>query len=77
MIQSLASLPLGKPAEIVSVLTDSDLKHRLSDLGLTPGCPVRCIYGAACGDPRAYLVRGTVLAIRNADARGIEVRVWD
>ena len=74
---SLASLPLGKAAEVVSVHHTPEMQIRLFELGMTPGCPVRCIYSAPGGAPRAYLVRGTVLALRNADAKSVEVRVWD
>lgn len=77
MKHTLGSIPLGREVEICEILLDAPMRERLFDLGLTPGCRVRCIYAAACGDPRAYLVRGTVLAIRNRDANAIEVRVWD
>ena len=77
MRETLALVPLGKEAEIAEILTPEPMRTRLCDLGLTKGCRVRCIYAAACGDPRAYLVRGTVLAIRNRDASCIEVETWD
>ena len=77
MTCSLAAVPLGKEAELNRILLDAPMRDRMYDLGLTPGCRIRCIYAAGSGDPRAYLVRGTVLAIRNRDAAGVEVTVWD
>ena len=77
MCETLAVIPLGKEAEVRAILTPEPIRNRLNELGLTVGCRVRCIYAAACGDPRAYLVRGPVLAIRNRDARCIEVKTWD
>ena len=38
------------------------------DLGFTPGAGVRCLFAAPSGDPRAYMVRGSVIALRRADA---------
>lgn len=77
MEKTLREIPLGKAATVRSVDLDEAMQTRLGELGLVPGCPVRCLYAAASGDPRAYLVRGTVLAIRNCDASRIEVTVWD
>ena len=77
MKTTLATLTLGAQARIVSVEAEKSLKERLYDLGLTPGCRVRCLFCAPSGDPRAYLVRGTMLAIRNRDAAKVEVDLWD
>ena len=41
---------------------------RLTDLGLIPGTRVTCTARSPSGDPRAYLIRGTLIALRNADA---------
>ena len=38
------------------------------DLGFTPGAGVTCLFAAPSGDPRAYMVRGSVIALRRADA---------
>lgn len=77
-MRSLLSVPVGSTARLGNILLQESLKNRLIDLGLTAGCPIRCLYAAPCGDPRAYWVRGTVIAIRNCDAKGIEVyEIWD
>ncbi len=77
MNPTLASVPIGASATVVSVEAEPLLKSRLTDLGLTQGCRVRCLYTAPSGDPHAYAVRSTVLAIRNRDAARIEVLPWD
>ena len=38
------------------------------DLGLTHGARVRCLFAAPGGDPRAYRIRGAVIALRSEDA---------
>jgi len=43
------------------------------DLGLTPGTSVEAVLRSPLGDPTAYLVRGTMLALRRVQAEQIEV----
>jgi len=49
------------------------VRRRLLDLGLTPGARVRIEMTSAGGDPRAVRVRGTIVALRREQARGIWV----
>ena len=37
-------------------------------LALTHGARVRCLFAAPGGDPRAYRIRGAVIALRSEDA---------
>lgn len=53
---------------------NSEIGERLKDMGLTPGTVVTRLFAAPCGDPVAYEVRGTALAIRRSDAGRILVR---
>ena len=45
------------------------------DLGFSAGEHVECVLKSPPGDPRAYLVRGTVTALRGKDAAEITLRV--
>lgn len=76
MERTLDQIAVRETARVLT-MRQSDIGVRLTELGLTPGCRVTCLYAAASGDPRAYRVRGTVLAIRKSDASGIEVEPWD
>jgi ferrous iron transport protein A len=51
------------------------VRRRLFDLGFTPGALVECVFRAALGEPTAYRVRGTVIALRPDQARRVEVEV--
>lgn len=70
---TLDRLPLHQAARVVSVGVDGQTRRRLFDLGLTPGARVEPVLVGPFGDPRAYRVRGAVIAIREADARRIGV----
>ena len=75
--QTLFSLPVGAGGTVGAVGLSGVMRRRLLDLGLVPGACVRCLYAAPSGNPRAYLVRGTVIALRNQDARGVALRqLW-
>ena len=69
----LSRLPLGKSARILSLSAPEPLRGRLMDLGFVPGGEILPLYAAPMGDPRAYLVCDTVIALRQRDAATVAV----
>jgi DtxR family Mn-dependent transcriptional regulator len=72
----LADLSHDQRAEIV-MLDDGVqgfTRRRFLDLGLTPGTTIYPELGNFFGDPRAYRVRGTLIALRKDQAAQIWVR---
>ena len=69
----LSRLPMGRPARVLSLSAEEPLKGRLMDLGFVPGNEVRPLFAAPLGDPRAYLVCDTVIALRQRDAATVAV----
>lgn len=67
---SLAALKIGEQGVICSLAAGSD-SRRLWELGFVPGSEVRALLRAPSGDPTAYAVCGTVIALRRADAEKI------
>jgi DtxR family Mn-dependent transcriptional regulator len=49
-------------------------RRRLMDLGLVPGTEIRAELESFGGDPVAYIVRGTLVALRRSQAEQIFVR---
>lgn len=43
-------------------------------MGLTEGAKATCLYESPAGDPKAYLIRGAVVALRSAEAQQVEIR---
>ncbi len=70
---SLASLPFGIEARVISVTGTGAVARRLMEMGIVPGVPVRVIKSAPLGDPIEVRVRGYNLALRRAEARFIKV----
>lgn len=72
MENNLLTLKDGESAVITSVChPDEEMKRRLFDLGFYPGTQVKRVLSSPKGDPLAYRVRGTTIALRNSDAQHI------
>ena len=69
----LNDLELNEKATVTH--TGGGLGARLMDMGLVPGTEVQPLMRSPLNDPAAYFFRGTVMAIRNADAAEILVEV--
>jgi ferrous iron transport protein A len=69
----LSELPLGEAAEVVRLNLEGVERRRLLDLGLSPGTKIEARLQSPLGDPIAYHVRGTTIALRRNQAEKIEV----
>ncbi len=49
------------------------MRTRLSVLGFSEGSTVQCVSVSPLGDPRAYSIRGAVIALRCEDAALVEI----
>lgn len=70
---TLANLPIGATAKVVSVTGSDAITKRLMEMGVVPGVFVRVIKSAPFGDPIEIRVRGYNLAMRKSEAETIEV----
>ena len=74
MDRTLNDLAVGERAAVTRLTAQGDMRGRLLDIGLTCGACVRCLFAAPSGEPRAYLIRGAVIALRAEDADTVCVR---
>ena len=63
----------GQTAYVYDI-SKTDIRRRLCELGFVAGTKVKCIAASALGGPLAYLVRGTLIALRRDDAHCILVQ---
>ena len=70
---TLDCLPLNKQGKIIKLHCNGDIRRRLLDLGIIPGTIIKPVLKSPSGDPRAFEVRGTLLAIRSEDACMLEI----
>lgn len=58
---------------IKSINLAGGIKRRMLDIGLIPGIKVKCLFISPFGDPKAYSIINTVVAIRKSEAEKIIV----
>ena len=75
-IENLNQLPLNKSGKINKIECGEEIKRRLLDMGLVKETEITPILISPSGDPRAFLVRGTIIAIREEDAKNIKIEWW-
>lgn len=72
---TLDELPRGTAAVVTQLdMTGAD-RRRFMDMGLLPGTRVVVDMTSPLGDPTAYLVRGSVIALRRSQARGVRIEI--
>jgi ferrous iron transport protein A len=75
MTKKLSELQRGEKARIVRVNLNGLTRRRLFDLGFIPGTIVSVVFASPLGDPVAYLVRDTLIALRKDESDKIEVEL--
>ncbi|ASU78652.1 ferrous iron transport protein A [Actinopolyspora erythraea] len=75
MTTTLDRLRNGQTATVTALDVDGAERRRLMDLGVLPGTPIHVDRVSPLGDPTAYLVRGSVIALRRHQARGIHITI--
>ena len=73
--RNLSDMYAGQQATLMTIQGSKALCDRLTALGFLEGTRVCCLGAGPFGDPVAYEVRHTVIALRRADSIGIEVSV--
>ncbi|GAA0727249.1 FeoA family protein [Clostridium malenominatum] len=71
----LNHVPIGSFARVTNLTSDGNIKRRMLDLGLIIGTKIESLRQSPSGDPIAYEIRGTVIALRSEDASKILVEV--
>ena len=69
----LTSLPLEATGEVIELKAAGKQRRRLLDLGLIPGTMVTCSRKSPSGDPKAFIIRGTTIALRSEETDLVEV----
>ena len=69
----LNEIAVGKRAIVKKINSNESIKRRLLDRCLTPGSKIDCVLSSPSGDPKAYLIKGALIAIRNEDSNMIIV----
>ncbi len=75
---NLCDLKPGQKARVASLSNDGAIFRRLIDIGLIEGTEVECVGVSPMGNPKAYLIRGAIIALRDEASSYIKVsEIWD
>ena len=70
---TLNELNVGEKALVKEISNSSLMKQRFIDIGIVNGTKVECVLTSPGKNPKAYMIKGAVIAIRNEDAKFIEI----
>lgn len=74
-ITTLDLLRVGDMGKVKGLTADENVKRRFLDLGLINGTKVEALQKSPAGDPVAYYIRGTVIALRLQEAAKIIIEI--
>lgn len=69
----LSQLAVGRKGRVTSLVSQGAERRRLLDLGIIEGTAIEPLYRSPSGNPVAYLIRGTVIALREDTSSSIMV----
>ena len=70
---SLCDLKLGQTVIINNISHNHKIKRRFYDLGFTEGAEIKLVMISPSKLIKGYLIRGSLIALRDSDARSIKV----
>ena len=72
-MKTLNELNVGESAVVSELFCTGALKRRFLDIGLIRGTNIKCVARSPQGDPKAFLIRGAVIALRNKDSARVSI----
>lgn len=70
----LDTLNIGDFGIVCILPENTELRRRLTALGLIPGTKITAVNVSPAGDPKAYFFRGSLIALRHNDAKNILIK---
>ena len=71
---NLYDLPLNTVGIIDDLNCNGNIRRRMLDLGLIKGTKIMPVFRSPSGDPIAYEIRNTLIAIRSEDSKCITLK---
>ena len=72
--RTINELAIEETGVISKITGEETIKRRLLDLGLIEGTRIKPVLVSPSGDPRAFELRGGLIAIRREDGMNIEIK---
>lgn len=72
-MKRMSEMKTGETGRVKEITVKGDIKRRFIDIGLIEDTLVECVGHSPSKDPKAFLIRGAVIAIRNRDSDYIAI----
>jgi len=72
---TLDKFVVGEQGIVISVLGEGKIRHRLFDMGVTPGATILLRKKAPLGDPIEVNLRGYELSLRKSEAKNVILKM--
>lgn len=72
---TLDTLNINQSAIVTNLNCTSELRRRLLDLGIVPNTNITAVFTSPFGNPVAYQVRGSIIALRKEDSKFIKIEI--
>ena len=82
-MKTLYELNIGQHGTVIDITADEKIKRRLQDIGFIKGAEVLCAFKSPFGEPTAYRIKGTTIALRDEQSKNILIKykkediLWD
>ncbi len=73
-IMPLSCITVGERCTVKSLCSTGKERNRMLDLGIVSNSQISVLQKSPSGDPTAYFIKGTVIALRSEDADKILVK---
>ncbi|MBT9176273.1 MAG: hypothetical protein DDT20_00586 [Firmicutes bacterium] len=74
-LMSLAEMSVGQRGRVIYLGAKDRLRQKMLGLGLICATPVEVLHESPMQDPKAYCIRGAVIALRSEDASQVTVEL--
>ena len=70
---TLNELNVGEKAIVKNISGECSMKQRFIDIGIIAGTKIECVLISPGKNPKAYMIKGAVIAIRDEDTKFIYI----
>lgn len=74
-VTTLDNLRVNEKGQVLSLLATGLERRRFLDLGVVEDTLIEAVQKSPSGNPTAYLIRGTIIAFRNNDAKKVLLKI--
>ena len=72
--ETLDKININEECIVIDILFDNKFSQRMNDIGIIENSKIKVLFKSIFNDTTVYLIKDSIIAIRNNDAKKILVR---